>query len=269
MGDDPASPGCPLPVHLALSGKERRDRSDTGGQRNEMDTSRRSTGARSRGRSPSAAPGLAAHLRPLAAAALVTLLVAAGTGCLIEAGASDTVPPPDHRAQKAAPAAVASHEVPGTVPPGEIAFLGPVRQVQAGDITVGYRQLGSGPPVVLVVGQGSTMAMWGTELPRRLAERHQVTMYDLRGVGYSTDPATTPLTIPQMADDLAALIDALGLDRPTVVGWSTGGEIALAFATAHPGKAGALVLSGATAGGPRSVPAGPGAEAAVESRGLH
>jgi len=179
------------------------------------------------------------------------------------------VPPPNHRAQEAAPVPVASHEVPGTVPPGEIAFLGPVRQVQAGDITVGYRQLGSGPPVVLVVGQGSTMAMWGTELPRRLAERHQVTMYDLRGVGYSTDPATTPLTIRQMGDDLAALVDALGLDRPTVVGWSTGGEIALSFATAHPGKAGALVLSGATAGGPSSVPADRGAEAAFESGDLN
>jgi len=119
---------------------------------------------------------------------------------------------------KPAPAPVVGAEVPGTHPAGDLAFLGPVRQVEANGITVGYRQIGSGPPVVLVVGEGSTMAMWGTDLPRRLAAQHQVTMYDLRGVGYTTDPATAPLTIGLMADDLAALIDTPAIEQPTVVG---------------------------------------------------
>lgn len=167
------------------------------------------------------------------------------------------------------PAPVVGAEVPDTWPAGELGFFGPVRQVQANGITVGYRQIGSGPPVVLVVGQGSTMAMWGTDLPRRLAARHQVTMYDLRGVGYTSDPATAPLTIGLMAEDLAALIDTLGLDHPTVVGWSTGGEIALTLATNHPGKAGALVLSGATPGGPPSVQPDSAADAAFRSGDLN
>jgi pimeloyl-ACP methyl ester carboxylesterase len=170
---------------------------------------------------------------------------------------------------RVAPGPVVGTEVAGTAPAGELAFLGPVRQVQAGAVTVGYRQFGSGPPVVLVVGQGSTMAMWGTELPRRLAATHQVTMYDLRGVGYSTDPATSPLTIGQMGDDLAAFIDTLALDRPTVVGWSTGGEIALSLATSHPGKTGALVLAGATAGGPPAVQPDQAADAAFRSGDLN
>jgi len=158
--------------------------------------------------------------------------------------------------------------VPDTQPNGDLAFLGAVRQVRANGITIGYRQIGSGPPVVLVLGQGTTMAMWGTELPRRLAQNHQVTMYDLRGVGYSSDPATAPLTIGQMADDLAALLDTLGITRPTVVGWSTGGEIALSLATAHPGKARALVLSGATPGGAPTVQPDGAADAAFRSGDL-
>jgi pimeloyl-ACP methyl ester carboxylesterase len=203
----------------------------------------------------------------------VTALALTTTSCSIQtSSASNTadVRPNAAQAERApARAPAASREVAGTSPGGELAFLGPVRQVDAGGITVGYRQFGSGPPVVLVVGQGSTMAMWGTELPRRLALHHQVTMYDLRGVGLTTDPATQPLTIGQMGDDLAAFIDALGLRRPTVVGWSTGGEIALSLATSHPGTAGALVLSGATAGGPPAVQPDQVTDAAYRSGDLN
>ena len=47
-----------------------------------------------------------------------------------------------------------------------------------------------------------------------------------------------------MADDTSGLIDALGLDHPTLFGWSTGGEIGLALAVRHPGQLGPLVVSG-------------------------
>jgi pimeloyl-ACP methyl ester carboxylesterase len=206
----------------------------------------------------------------VALVALLTLTAATISACKIGASrASNLSPYQEGRMDPVKPAPVVGAEVPNTQPAGDLAFLGPVRRVEANGITVGYRQIGSGPPVVLVVGQGSTMAMWGTDLPRRLATHHQVTMYDLRGVGYSTDSATTPLTIGLMADDLAALIDTLGVDRPTVVGWSTGGEIALALATRHPDKAGALVLSGATPGGPPAVQADGAAEAAYRSGDLN
>jgi pimeloyl-ACP methyl ester carboxylesterase len=203
----------------------------------------------------------------------VTALALTATGCSIESSSArstaDVRPAQGQGQAERAPTPVVGREVPGTRPAGELAFLGPVRQVEAGGITVGYRQFGAGPPVVLVVGQGSTMAMWGTELPRRLSAGHQVTMYDLRGVGFSTDPATEPLTIGRMADDLAAFIDTIGLQRPTVVGWSTGGEIALSLATAHPGKAGALVLSGATPGGPPAVQPDQVTDAAYRSGDLN
>ena len=93
----------------------------------------------------------------------------------------------------------------------------------------------------------------GTSLPRLLAAHFRVTEFDNRGVGWSTDQPSRPLTIELMADDTARLIGVLGLRKPVVVGWSTGGEIALTMAVRHPGAAGALVLSGATAGGPTSL----------------
>jgi pimeloyl-ACP methyl ester carboxylesterase len=200
----------------------------------------------------------------------LTLIAATASGCEIKTSSASNLPPTqENRMKSVQPVPVVGREVAGTRPTGDLAFLGPVRQVQANGITIGYRQFGSGPPVVLVVGQASTMAMWGTDLPRRLAAGHQVTMYDLRGVGTSTDPATAPLTIGLMADDLAALIDTLGIAQPTVVGWSTGGEIALTLATNHPGKTRALVLSGATPGGPPTVQPDRLADAAYRSGDLN
>jgi pimeloyl-ACP methyl ester carboxylesterase len=192
------------------------------------------------------------------------------SACKLDPSNASNLPSPeDDRMHLAQPTPTVGDVVPDTQPTGDLAFLGAVRQIRANGITIGYRQIGSGPPVVLVLGQGTTMSMWGTELPRRLAERHQVTMYDLRGVGYSTDAGTTPLTIPMMADDLAALIKTLGLAQPTVVGWSTGGEIALSLATNHPGTVRALVLSGATPGGPPAVQPDRDADAAYRSGDLN
>jgi pimeloyl-ACP methyl ester carboxylesterase len=143
--------------------------------------------------------------------------------------------------------------VPGTRPSGAAAFMGPVRRVRAGGITIGYRQFGSGPPLVLIAGEISSMSYWGYELPRRLSQYFRVTEFDNRGVGYSTDQPSRPLTIELMADDTARLLDTLGIPSAVVVGWSTGGEIGLSLAERHPGKVRALVLSGATAGGTTEV----------------
>lgn len=169
---------------------------------------------------------------------------------------------------KATPTATIGKLVSGTRPAGTAAFLGPVRQVRAGGITIGYRQFGSGPPLLLIAGQSSSMVEWGPFLPRRLSEHFRVTMFDNRGVGHSTDQPTRPLTIELMADDSAHLLDALGVNKAIVVGWSTGGEIALSMAVRHPNKVRALVLSGATAGGPTAIQPSPKTEASFRSRGL-
>ncbi|MGD0272625.1 MAG: alpha/beta hydrolase [Gaiellaceae bacterium] len=155
--------------------------------------------------------------------------------------------------ERPAPTATIGELVPGTRPSSPAAFMGPVRQVRAGGILIGYRQLGSGPPLVLIAGEASSMSYWGYELPRRLSEHFRVTEFDNRGVGYSTDQPKRPLTIELMADDTARLLGALGIPKAIVVGWSTGGEIGLSLVERHPDEVRALVVSGATAGGTTEV----------------
>lgn len=77
--------------------------------------------------------------------------------------------------------------------------------------------------------------------------------FDNRGAGRSDKPAG-PYTIPQLADDAAALIDALGLSRVHVLGHSMGGYIALTLALRHPRKLRSLVLVGTSPGGPQTEP---------------
>ena len=165
-------------------------------------------------------------------------------------------------------AAAAAAVVPGSRPTGAAAFLGAARRVRVGDISIGYRQFGTGAPLVLIAGQNSAMNTWSLALPQRLAQRFQVTMFDNRGVGYSTDNPRDPLTIQLMADDTAGLLQALHISHANVLGWSTGGEIALALAVRHPDLVQALVLSGATAGGPRAIQAAPAIDALLASSRL-
>jgi pimeloyl-ACP methyl ester carboxylesterase len=74
-----------------------------------------------------------------------------------------------------------------------------------------------------------------------------VTIFDNRGVGYSSDDLSRPITVPLMARDTAGLIEGLGLVDPTLVGWSMGGEIGLTLAEQKPSLLGALVTTGGAA----------------------
>jgi pimeloyl-ACP methyl ester carboxylesterase len=148
--------------------------------------------------------------------------------------------------------------VPGTGLHGAGAFLGPVRTVSVNDIRIGYRQFGHGPNLLMVSGDTAPMSLWMPYLLRPLARHFTVTIFDNRGVGYSTDERSRRLTVPLMARDTAALIEALGLQKPTVLGWSMGGEIGLTLAERRPDLLGALVTTGGDAGGPHTVPPPPG-----------
>jgi len=142
--------------------------------------------------------------------------------------------------------------VAGSRLPGDVAFLGPVRTVEVGKVTMAFRQFGTGPDLLLVGGQAAPMSLWPATLLRELAAHHQVTIYDNRGLGKTKAP-TPHFTLPDLSDDAAGLITALGLRRPEVFGWSTGGEIGLLLASRHPGSLSKLAITGATPGGAKSV----------------
>ena len=110
-------------------------------------------------------------------------------------------------------------------------------------INLYYETQGSGRPMILLHGGLGSGEMFGPVLPA-LAERHQVIAPDLQGHGRTAD-IDRPLDVRFMADDIAALIDHLGLDKPDVVGYSLGGGVALLTAIRHPEKVGRLVAASA------------------------
>jgi len=85
------------------------------------------------------------------------------------------------------------------------------------------------------------MNLWEPALLRSLAASFQVIVFDHRGMGIS-EMGSKPFSIPQFADDTAGLMDALGLPKAHVLGWSMGALIAEEVALRHPGKVDKLVL---------------------------
>lgn len=75
-----------------------------------------------------------------------------------------------------------------------------------------------------------------------LGDLAQIVYYDHRGCGRSEDGPREHWTLAQWADDLKALCDALGVDRPVVLGTSFGGFVAQAYATRYPDHPGKLIL---------------------------
>jgi pimeloyl-ACP methyl ester carboxylesterase len=102
---------------------------------------------------------------------------------------------------------------------------------------------GAGRPLVLIHGGLGSGEMFGPVLPA-LAERYQVIVPDLQGHGRTAD-IDRPLDVRLMADDIAALIDNLGLGQPDVVGYSLGGGVALQTAAKYPAKVRRLVAASA------------------------
>jgi pimeloyl-ACP methyl ester carboxylesterase len=114
---------------------------------------------------------------------------------------------------------------------------------QVNGINMYFETHGSGRPLILLHGGLGSGEMLGPILPA-LTERHQVIAPDLQGHGRTAD-IDRPIDVRFMADDIAALIDHLGLDRPDVVGYSLGGGVALQTAVKYPAKVGRLVAASA------------------------
>ena len=103
-----------------------------------------------------------------------------------------------------------------------------------------YEVRGSGP-LLLVVGQPMTSAPFAA-LADDLAADHTVVTYDPHGVGESSvDDPSLPITPEIEADDLAAIVDELGLGPAAMMGTSGGAVAGLAFATRHPDKITTLI----------------------------
>nr|WP_231929918.1 alpha/beta hydrolase [Micromonospora inositola] len=118
-----------------------------------------------------------------------------------------------------------------------------MQYAEVNGVNLYYEAHGAGGPMILLHGGLGSGEMFGPILPT-LADGHQVILVDLQGHGRTAD-VDRPLDITLMADDVAALIDHLGLEKPDVVGFSLGGGVALQVAIRHPEKVGRLVSASA------------------------
>jgi len=116
------------------------------------------------------------------------------------------------------------------------------RFVQVGATRLHVLEQGAGPALVMVHGLGAQMRNFTYALTAPLATDFRVICVDRPGCGYSTRPYAVPASLRGQADTIAALIAALGLERPIIVGHSYGGAVALALALNHPAAIGGLAL---------------------------
>lgn len=138
-------------------------------------------------------------------------------------------------------------------------------KVHANGLQLEYRELGEGEPIVLIMGLGTSMMYWPPGFCELLASRgFRVIMFDNRDSGKSSKihlrrrltlarkhggrRIAVPYTLQDMADDTAALMDALHLDNAHIMGASMGGMIAQSLALSHPEKTRSLTSIMSTPG---------------------
>jgi 3-oxoadipate enol-lactonase len=124
--------------------------------------------------------------------------------------------------------------------------VGPDSRTDSG---IAWRQLGSGPPLVLINGYAATKDDWDPVLLDLLGGSSTVLCPDNRGVGDS-EHAAGELTFERMAADVVSVMDAVAVDTAVVAGWSMGGMIAQEVAATVPERVDALVLLATDPGGP-------------------
>ncbi|GAA0661929.1 alpha/beta fold hydrolase [Streptomyces malaysiensis subsp. malaysiensis] len=121
-------------------------------------------------------------------------------------------------------------------------------------IRLAYRDVGDGPPVVLIMGAGATGSAWHLhQVPALVAAGHRAITFDNRGIqpdGLNgpkdpDDPAARGFTVHDLVADVAGLITQLDLAPSAVVGTSLGARVAAELALTRPDLVGALVLMAA------------------------
>src|SRR2546421_5543706 len=112
--------------------------------------------------------------------------------------------------------------------------------VKVNDIQMYYEMHGDGESLVVILGLGTDVSEWDGII-RWLAEKYKVLAFDNRGAG-RTDKPDIPYSIEMMAQDTEELMNALAIERASILGISMGGRIALALALRHPERVEKLIL---------------------------
>jgi 3-oxoadipate enol-lactonase len=116
------------------------------------------------------------------------------------------------------------------------------------DGAIHYEVTGDGPPLVMLRGLARSMRHWlGYE--NEVARHFRVITLDLRGIGQSSRPSRLSMTVYDMADDVVAVLDHLGIAKAHVLGVSLGGMVALATGLKYPERCESLIVINTSIGG--------------------
>jgi pimeloyl-ACP methyl ester carboxylesterase len=126
-------------------------------------------------------------------------------------------------------------------------------KVKVNGIQIYYEVHGEGFPLIMIMGLGGNIDWWDPRMIHELSKKFKIVMFDNRGAG-RTDASDRRYTIRLFADDTAGLMDALGISRAHVLGFSMGGMIAQELVLNHSKKVEDLVLCSTNCGGAKSVP---------------
>ena len=108
--------------------------------------------------------------------------------------------------------------------------------------SINYRCVGEGRDVVMIHGIAANHGFWHIEVLLPLARNYRVTVYDLRGHGYSGMPSSG-YTSANMSEDLHHLLNHLDIQKAHLIGHSFGGTVALHFAVLHPDRVSSLTIA--------------------------
>lgn len=136
----------------------------------------------------------------------------------------------------------------------EAALPPPGKFVEIGGARLQYVERGEGPALLLIHGLGAGVRTFTHSLVERLADDYRVVVMERPGSGNSTRAPGASARVWAQADTVSAFIDALGLDRPVLVGHSLGGAVSLAVALKHPEQVRGLALVAPVANEQEEVP---------------
>ena len=114
-------------------------------------------------------------------------------------------------------------------------------RVEVNGMQMYYEVSGDGDPLIVLHGAYMNIPSMGAIIPR-LAETHKVYALELQGHGRTTD-IDRPITYPNLADDVAAFMERVGLEKADVFGYSMGAAAGLQLAIRHPDKVSKLVAA--------------------------
>jgi pimeloyl-ACP methyl ester carboxylesterase len=129
-----------------------------------------------------------------------------------------------------------------------------IYQIPANGIDIGYKLIGSGEPLVMIMGLGGTMDNWPPEIIEALSKKYQLILLDNRGMGYTKANETT-FTYKLFADDVIGLLNALKAKKVNVLGYSMGSTITQKLLLEYPQRFNKAVIHATSTDGSNVVAA--------------